>query len=152
MQRSVQILAELTLFPVVFVTLLQTVEKLINIVRYFGVALVLAGWGLSLYFLFQPGDEVLSLPLEVIIAAWVSAPFFSLLMIEKKTAIWPPQARLRLYALMEALSILSAIAYSGLIGIESKPPLTLFILVPALSIGLITIVYMALRKMKSPEN
>lgn len=85
-------------------------------------------------------------------AAWVSFPFLSVIIAERKTLTWAPQIRLYLYALMEAVAILSVIAYSGLVGFEGRPTAFVFLVVPAISLAVIVAAYLALSRMKPPAE
>jgi hypothetical protein len=126
-------------------------EKLINIVRFFALALVVAGWGLSMYFMLQAGQENPSKLLMAMFALWVSLPFITLLMMERMTSSWVPPSRLFLYALMEVVTILSAIVYSGLVTFEGRPNAFVFLVVPGLSLVIIAAAYMALSRLNSPK-
>jgi hypothetical protein len=126
-------------------------EKLINIVRFFALALVVAGWGLSMYFMLQAGQGNPSKLLLAMFALWVSLPFITLLMMERMTSSWVPQSRLFLYALMEAVTILSVVAYSGLVTFEGRPTAFVFLVVPGLSLAIIAVAYMALNRLNQQK-
>lgn len=124
-------------------------EKLMTIVRIVGLTLTLAGWGLSLHFMFLMGKDQPSMLVMLFFFGWVSLPFITLLSMEWKTSSWKPPVRLFLYALMEAIAILSAIIYSGVFAFEGRPPAFMFLVTPALSLTLIAVVYVVLRRMNN---
>lgn len=121
-------------------------EKLLGIVRFLGLLIGAAGWAASLHFMFQKGENNPSALLMATFAAWVSLPFMVLLFLERKSSSWRPPARLFIYALIEGIAILSGVAYSGLIPFEGSPNAFPFLVVPGISLLLIGIAYLAIRR------
>lgn len=124
-------------------------EKLMTIVRIVGLSLTLAGWGLSLHFMYLMGKEQQSIPIILFFFGWVSLPFVTLLAMEWRHSSWKPPVRLFLYALMEGIAILSAIIYSGVFAFEGRPPAFIYLLIPVVSLTIIGVVYGVLRRMNS---
>lgn len=124
-------------------------EKLLTIVRIVGLLLTIAGWGLSLNFMFLMGKDQQSIPIMLFFFTWVSLPFVTLLMLERRISSWKPPVRLFLYALMEAVAILSAIVYSGVFAFEGRPPAFVYLVTPAASLAAVMIVFGVLRRMNN---
>lgn len=122
-------------------------DKILSIVRFLGLLIGAAGWAASLHFMFQRGGNNPSALLMAAFAAWVSLPFMVLLFLERKCSSWKTPARLFIYALIEFIAILSGVVYSGLIPFEGRPNAFPFLVVPCISLLVIGMAYLAIRRM-----
>jgi len=127
-------------------------EKVVKILRVIGLLLTLAGFVLSLHFMFQQGGDNPSFLLKAMFTGWVSLPFILLLLIDMRSGTWTPPARLLLYAIMEGVAILSVVVYSGLVTFENVRPAFPFLVVPLFSLALIAISYLVARKMTAGNH
>lgn len=100
----------------------------------------------SLYFMFEAGSEQKSIVLMTLFTGWVLSPFAGLFIANKISSRWTTPARSYLYWLMLILSIISLIAYSGVLTPPDAKPAFLFLIVPLTSwFFIVTVFFIAKR-------
>ena len=106
----------------------------------------------SLYFMFKAGSNQKSIILIGLFTAWVLSPFVGLFIANKITSIWSVITAQLLYWLMLGLSIISIIAYSGLMRIPDTKPAFIFLVFPFVSWFAILSIFLIARQHKQKKS
>ncbi len=106
----------------------------------------------SLYFMFKAGSNQKSIILIGLFTAWVLSPFVGLFIANKITSIWSVITAQLLYWLMLGLSIISIIAYSGLVRIPDTKPAFIFLVFPFVSWLAILSIFLIARQHKQKKS
>ena len=102
----------------------------------------------SLYFMFKAGSNQKSIILIGLFTVWVLSPFVGLFIANKVTSIWTAITRQLLFWLMLSLTIVSLIAYSGLMTIPDSKPAFVFLALPFISWLVILTIFLIARQHK----
>jgi hypothetical protein len=102
----------------------------------------------SLYFMFKAGSNQKSIILIGLFTVWVLSPFVGLFIATKVTSIWTAITRQLLYWLMLGLTIISLIAYSGLVTIADTKPAFVFLALPFVAWLVILTIFLLTRQHK----
>lgn len=101
-----------------------------NLLQTMALTALLAGAIGSLYFMFKAGSNQKSIILIGLFTVWVLSPFVGLFIANKVTSIWTVITRQLLHWLLPGLTIVSLIAYSGLVTIPNTKPAFIFLAFP----------------------
>ena len=104
-----------------------------NLLQTTALTALLVGSIGSLYFMFKAGSNQKSIILIGLFTTWVLSPFVGLFIANKITSIWSVITAQLLYWAMLGLSIISIIAYSGLVRIPGTKPAFIFLVFPFVS-------------------
>ena len=102
----------------------------------------------SFYFMFKAGSSQRSIILIGLFTVWVLSPFVGLFIANKITSIRTAITRRILYWLMPGLTIVSLIAYSGLVTIPDTKPAFIFLAFPFVSWFVILTIFLIARQHK----
>ena len=119
-----------------------------NILQTMFLTALLIGAIGSLYFMFKAGSNQKSIILIGLFTVWVLSPFVGLFIANKVTSIWTAITRQLLFWLMLSLTIVSLIAYSGLMTIPDSKPAFVFLALPFISWLVILTIFLIARKHK----
>ena len=119
-----------------------------NLLRTIALAVLLVGAIGSLYFMFKAGSNQKSILLIGLFTGWVLSPFVGLFIANKVPSIWTAITRQRLFWLMLGLSIVSLIAYSGLVKVPNTKPAFIFLAFPFVSWLVILAIFLIARQHK----
>ena len=119
-----------------------------NILQTMFLTALLIGAIGSLYFMFKAGSNQKSIILIGLFTVWVLSPFVGLFVANKVTSIWTAITRQLLFWLMLSLTIVSLIAYSGLMTIPDSKPAFVFLALPFISWLVILTIFLIARQHK----
>ena len=119
-----------------------------NILQTMFLTALLIGAIGSLYFMFKAGSNQKSIILIGLFTVWVLSPFVGLFIANKVTSIWTAITRQLLFWLMLSLTIVSLIAYSGLMTIPDSKPAFVFLALPFISWLVILTIFLIARQHK----
>jgi len=110
-------------------------KNLVNQYNLHKVALTTTFFGLlvSLCIMYNAGNSQKSIILIGLFTFWVASPFSGLLIINRISYKWSTSLREALYWLMIILSIVSIVAYSGVLKLLNTKPAFIFLAVPFFS-------------------
>ena len=123
-----------------------------NLLQTTALTALLVGSIGSLYFMFKAGSNQKSIILIGLFTAWVLSPFVGLFIANKITSIWSVITAQLLYWAMLGLSIISIIAYSGLVRIPDTKPAFIFLVFPFVSWLAILSIFLIARQHKQKKS
>ena len=123
-----------------------------NLLQTTALTALLVGTIGSLYFMFKAGSNQKSIILIGLFTVWVLSPFVGLFIANKVTSIWRVITRQLLYWLMLGLTIISLIAYSGLVTIPDTKPAFIFLVFPFVSWLAILTIFLLARQHKQKRS
>ncbi len=130
-------------------------KNLINQNSLHKVALTTIFLGLlvSLCIMFNAGNSQKSILLIALFTFWVASPFSGLLIINSISNKWCTSLRKPLYWLMIILTIISIVAYSGVLKSLNNKPAFIFLIVPFFSwLSIATFFIIAKRKINNSKD
>jgi hypothetical protein len=104
-----------------------------NLLQTIALTSLLIGAVGSLFFMFKAGSNQKSIILIGLFTAWVLSPFVGLFFANKVPSNWPASKRQLLHYLILGLTIVSLIAYSGLVKLPGTKPAFIFLVHPFVS-------------------
>lgn len=119
-----------------------------NIFRNIALIISIIGFIGSLCFLLKTGRNQSSILLTTLFIIWVLTPFLGLFFANKTSTNWRIDSRKLFYWFTVILTIVSLIAYSGLLTPQKKKSTFLFLSVPLISLLFIIIFITKVRKLK----
>lgn len=122
-----------------------------NLLQTTALTALLVGSIGSLYFMFKAGSNQKSIILIGLFTTWVLSPFVGLFIANKITSIWSVITAQLLYWAMLGLSIISIIAYSGLVRIPGTKPAFIFLVFPFVSWLAILSIFLFARQHKQKK-
>ena len=114
----------------------------LNFLHIAAFIVVLAGAAASLVFMFNAGRNQKSIFLIVLFTIWVLSPFTGLLVANVIAKRWSIPTRVNLDLLVLLITLVSLLAYSGLLNPPGTKPAFKFLIVPLVSWMLIGIVFL----------
>ena len=120
--------------------------------RTVALTIMVAGAAASLYFMFKAGHNQKSILLIILFAAWVLSPFITLFFADKIFNRRTISVRSSLYWLMIVLTIVSLVAYSGVLIPPGTKPAFVFLVVPLFSWFIIVTVFLVAGKISGKSN
>jgi len=104
-----------------------------NLLQTIALASLLIGAVGSLFFMFKAGSNQKSIVLIGLFTGWVLSPFVALFFVNKTSSVWPLTKRQLLHYLMLGLTIVSLLAYGGLVKLPGTKPAFIFLVHPFVS-------------------
>jgi hypothetical protein len=123
-----------------------------NLTRTVAMILLAIGAIGALFFMFKAGSNQKSIILTGVFTVWVLSPFVGLFIANHVTSIWTVITRQLLYWLMTGLSIVSLIAYSGLVTPPYKKPAFIYLAFPFVSWLVILSIFLIARKLSHKKT
>jgi len=111
------------------------------------IALLIGAIG-SLYFMFKAGSHQKSILLIALFTGWVLSPFVALWVANKITSVRSVITEQLLYGLMFGLTIVSLIAYSGLVAVPNTKPAFIYLAFPFVSWLAFLIIFLIAKRRK----
>ena len=107
----------------------------------------------SLYFMFNAGNSQKSIILIGLFTFWVASPFAGLFIFNRISNKWSTSIREPIYWLMIILTIITVVAYSGVLKSLNTKPAFMFIVVPFISwLSIATFFLIAKRKLNRSKD
>ena len=118
-----------------------------NLLRTVALILLAIGSIGTLFFMLKTGRNQKSIILIGLFTVWVLSPFVGLFIANQVTSIWTVITRQLLYWLMTGLTIVSLIAYSGLVKLPYKKPAFIYLAFPFVSWLVILSIFLIAKKL-----